>query len=508
MLPGVVGGLAVQLGDGVRPVGEAEAEGGHVELVRVVVDAAAQGQDVVDRDAPCPGPPLTREERPGDAPDEAGVEPLVAGRDRRVDREGARAPDGRPGVGEGRARADHLAGALHEQERGVALVEVPDRRRDVQGAEGAHAADAQDELLVEPHLAAADVEDVGDRPVGLVVARVVRVEQENRHAAHLEHPDGDVDGAAGQLHGDVERIAHPVEDPEHREAGEVEVGVGVLLVAVRVDRLAEVALAVEQAHAHERQGHVAGALHVVAGEDAQAARVDPERLVEAVLGAEVGDRARQLPGVGALEPVVGAVLHVPVELGEDVLVLGDERRVVQQRLPVDGALEEGDRVAVAGPGRGVDALEEERRARVPHPPQVVGEATQALEPGRQPERRAGQGGDADEGFHTGRDDTAPSAVHGRTVGRAGCVARAPRPRGLPSTACASSSSPPSASRGPRPAGWATSSTPWRVLSVAFPASSTSRSRCSCRATARCTCRPTPPSRPWPCACPTRAPPAA
>ena len=48
----------------------------------------------------------------------------------------------------------------------MALVEVPDRRLDPQGADRPHAADAEDQLLVEPHLAAADVEDVGDRPVG------------------------------------------------------------------------------------------------------------------------------------------------------------------------------------------------------------------------------------------------------------------------------------------------------------------------------------------------------
>ena len=88
-------------------------------------------------------------------------------------------------------------------------------------------------------------------------------------------------------------------------------------MAVGVDRLAEVALAVQQADADERQRHVAGRLHVVAGKDAEAARVDAERLVEAVLGAEVGDRAVERVGVLALEPVVGAVGHVRVEVAQD-----------------------------------------------------------------------------------------------------------------------------------------------------------------------------------------------
>ena len=97
----------------------------------------------------------------------------------------------------------------------------------------------------------------------------------------------------GQRDGDPEGVAAGVGRPEQRQAVEVVVGVGVLLVAVGVDRLAEVALAVEQPDADEREGHVAGRLHVVAGQHAETARVDPERLVEPVLGAEVGDRARR-----------------------------------------------------------------------------------------------------------------------------------------------------------------------------------------------------------------------
>ena len=116
---------------------------------------------------------------------------------------------------------------------------------------------------------------------------------------------------------DRQRRAVAAATRDERQPREVVVGVGVLLVAVGVDRLAEVALAVEQPDADERQGHVARRLHVVAGEDAEAARVDAERLVEAVLGAEVGDRAGQCALGLALEPVVRAVGHVAVELGEE-----------------------------------------------------------------------------------------------------------------------------------------------------------------------------------------------
>ena len=80
-----------------------------------------------------------------------------------------------------------LAGPLREQERRVALVQVPDRRLDPERPERPDAADAEDELLVEPHLAAADVEDVGDRPVGVAVLGDVGVEQEDRRPADLGH---------------------------------------------------------------------------------------------------------------------------------------------------------------------------------------------------------------------------------------------------------------------------------------------------------------------------------
>ena len=233
----------------------------------------------------------------------------------------------------------------------MALVEVPDRGREVELAQRPHAADAEHELLVQAHLAAADVEDVRDRAVGVVVVGDVGVEQQDRDPADLDDPDGGEQLAAGQRHADRERLAEPVERAAQRQARELVVRVRVLLVPVGVDRLAEVALAVHEPDADQRQGHVRRGLHVVAGEDAEAAGVDAERLVEAVLGAEVGDRPVELRAVAALEPVVRAVGHVRLELGDDVLVLGHERGVVEQLAPVDGPGQDGDRGCGTSPSR-------------------------------------------------------------------------------------------------------------------------------------------------------------
>jgi hypothetical protein len=111
-----------------------------------------------------------------------------------------------------------LASALDEHERGVALVEVPGRGLDAQCAQQPHAADAEDHLLVQAHLAATDVELVGDGAIGAVVLGDVGVHEQERHAPDLRQPDGGLDGATGELDRDKDRVAF-VDDPQERQAG-------------------------------------------------------------------------------------------------------------------------------------------------------------------------------------------------------------------------------------------------------------------------------------------------
>ena len=63
-----------------------------------------------------------------------------------------------------------------------------------------------------------------------------------------------------------------------------DVDVVLLLPAVGVQALVEVALVVEQPDADQRHAQVRGALEVVAGQDAQAARVDGHATRQAELG--------------------------------------------------------------------------------------------------------------------------------------------------------------------------------------------------------------------------------
>ncbi len=164
------------------------------------------------------------------------------------------APDLRPGVVERRCRPRRSSRARSASRN----AEWPSLRCQTAGARSerpqrADPADAQDQLLVEPHLAAADVQDVGDRPVGVVVVGQVRVEQQHRHAADLGEPDGSGQVAAGQLDASPS-AARPTRSRTRRIGSrlEVVVRVVVLLVAVGIDRLAEVALAVEQPDADQR----------------------------------------------------------------------------------------------------------------------------------------------------------------------------------------------------------------------------------------------------------------
>jgi hypothetical protein len=142
---------------------------------------------------------------------------------------------------------------------------------------------------------------------------------------------------------------------------------------------------------------------MIAGKDAQAARVDLHRLVDAELGAEVGHRARQPPlGCGPV-PRVGAIVHVAAELVDDAAGV-DHEVLVGRELgppPVVHAGQHVDRVAMPSPRQVVDPREERLGARAPAPPQVPGQSCEALESARQVELVPGQHGHLHGGRHEG-----------------------------------------------------------------------------------------------------------
>ena len=107
----------------------------------------------------------------------------------------------RAGAGDLEGRVEVEAGVLGEladpleaEEAGVALVGVEHLGRGGagdpgEGAERAHAADAEQHLLAQPVLGVAAVQPVGDVADDLAVLLDVGVEQQQRHAADLGDPD-------------------------------------------------------------------------------------------------------------------------------------------------------------------------------------------------------------------------------------------------------------------------------------------------------------------------------
>src|SRR3569832_1913881 len=221
-----------------------------------------------------------------------------------------------------------LAYALENLECGVAFVDVPDGRLEAERAQRAYAADAEHDLLLDARVDVAAVQLIGDGAVDVVVLRHVAVEQIKADVAglrlpHLEQhkPNND-----GDKH--VQLLTVAVVRGLHRQL--IEIGGRVVgdLFAVAVEGLREITLAIEHAHGDERNAEVARRLAVIAREDAEAAGVDGQTLVQAEFRAEIGDEG------GARSQVrryVGAHVLVMIRIvgGEGAIEVLDEDAVLR-----------------------------------------------------------------------------------------------------------------------------------------------------------------------------------
>ena len=103
-------------------------------------------------------------------------------------------------------------------------------------------------------------------------------------------PDFQAHRAPFDLHRNAQLAASGIGCGCHQQLIEIDVAVLRHLVAVAIDGLGEIPLAVEQADGNERDPQVAGGLAVVAGEDAEAAGINREALVKTKLRAKIGDQ--------------------------------------------------------------------------------------------------------------------------------------------------------------------------------------------------------------------------
>ncbi len=302
--PHLAGHLAVQLADAVDRAGGAQRERGHVEQRAAAVVVVPERQE---------GVAIAAERAPGAGQvglDQVEGERVVTGGDRRVRREHRRAAHFLERRLERVPLFDHVANPLEHDERGMPLVEVPDLRHGAERLEGAHAADAEDDLLLDARLTVAAVEARGQLAVPRRVLFEVGVEQVERHTAEADPPDRHQHAAVAERHGDDDRLPVGAEGRLDGRVGPVQALVDFLLPAFRGHRLVEVALRIHEPDADQRNPEVARFLAVVAGEHAEAAGVDGQRLVQRELRGEVAERSLAL-GEPVLPPrVVGAARAV------------------------------------------------------------------------------------------------------------------------------------------------------------------------------------------------------
>ena len=138
----------------------------------------------------------------------------------------------------------------------------------------------------------ADIEMVGDPPVGRVIDLHVGIHQVERDATHHHLPHRHVDGGIGKGHlhrssccslaiqnpGDGRRV--PIEDLVHA-----------FLPAVGIDFLEDIAVRIHKAHRHQGNPQVAAFLEMVPGQKTQAPGVKRQGPVQPVLQGEIGDGA-------------------------------------------------------------------------------------------------------------------------------------------------------------------------------------------------------------------------
>jgi len=359
----------------------------------VLVARAAQGErgHVEAAGVPRGGPegeeaPLVDAE-PGPEPAEIGphqgvVEDVVARGHGGVGREDGARRDQLEGAREVEPLLHLLAAALEHQEGRVPLVDVPDGRREPEGTQRPCPPDAEGDLLLDPGFGVAPVELVGDGPVPGAVPGDVRIEEVEPDVARLRLPHPQEQTPPGEVDRDDDLLPPRVTGGGHRQVGRLHRAVVGDLVPVAEQALVEVALAVEQPHAHEGGAEVAHGLAEVRGEDAEAAGVERHALVEAELGGEVGDEVP--PGLQVrLRAGPPGRLEIGVVGAQRAAVLGQEDRVLGRGVePGLGhpAQEHAGVVQRGHPGGLVQVPEDAPYPPVPAVVEVVGEVGEPREP--------------------------------------------------------------------------------------------------------------------------------
>ena len=376
-LPRLAGDPAVQRRDAVGVAGHLERQHRHAERLAVVVGAdAAEAQEVGLRQ------PQRAAQRLQVIVDQLGREAVMTGVDRRVGGEHRALRDLlRAGAEVGPGLLHQEAGVLQGGEGAVPLVEVQAPPVDAGRAQRADAAHAEEQLLPDADPLIAEVEAGRQLPVLLGVAVDVGVEEQELVPSDRDLPDLRQQRLARERHLDDDRLAGRGEGGPGGEQLRGRADVLGVLPAVAADVLPEVRLPVEEAHRDQRQPQVGGALEVVTGQDAEAPRIDGQRLVDAELRREIGDRADpERPGVDRGPGAGGAQVfaQLPVGAVDPRPQAGVARQVLQAIGRKTGQHRDGVVVRRAEAVR-IEVPEQLDDVGVPGPPQVDGEILELTE---------------------------------------------------------------------------------------------------------------------------------
>ena len=362
---------AVQPGHAVRALRQPQPHVRHVEQPRVVLGAEREDAPRID---------VGHQPAVGEvALHQVDREAVDARADRGVRGEhGPRADRGQRLLEGEAVGLDDLARAFQAEKARMPFVRVEHQRLRVPGQlavlpDGAEAADAGDDLLPQPVIGVASVEPVGDAAQVVVVRFGVGVEQQQGNAADARLPDLRAQLAPAR-HRDADEHRPPARGQQLQgERVRVDHRIVLDLPAVQRKRLAEVAVAVQQADADHRHAEVGRRLEVITGEHAEAARVVRQRLGDPELHREVRDGRGQLRVVLPL---------VPARLGQVTLEVGGRFLGVGQEIVVDGQFRQPGRGQRGEhPQRVADGVEQLRvhrreqvaRGRMPGPAEVGGQ---------------------------------------------------------------------------------------------------------------------------------------
>jgi hypothetical protein len=248
-------------------------------------------------------------------------------------------------------------------------------------ARSAHAADAENDLLLDAHGPVAAVKAIGDAAVAIAVPGTSVSSRKSFDPAHDGAPDAQRDRAPLQLDAHAQIGAALDRDQLHRQLREVGVGISGALIAFAVDGLGKVALAVKQTDCDQRHAHVACRLAVITGKDSQTSGVDWQAFVETEFGAEIRDQIVAAKLRQILAP--GARVEVGIERSKRALEAGAKNRVLcglDQPALVDSSEESPGITGNRVPQRLMQPLEQLAGRSIPAVPEIAGQVFQSRKP--------------------------------------------------------------------------------------------------------------------------------